>query len=147
MRVDVQIDPDCKDEHAVLHIAKLTPSLQAAIEILERENSSHILTAMAEGRIYVIDQDMIDVIRTEGRELAMYDRQKKRYLLNRPLYELQELLGNNFVRISKSAIINFRRISHVEASFNGTMEVVMKSGMEEVITRSFRRQFRERLGV
>lgn len=67
------------------------------------------------------------MIRTEGRELVLYDRQKKRFLLNRPLYELEKQLGSSFVRISKSAIVNIRQISHVEASFNGTMELVMKT--------------------
>ena len=38
-------------------------------------------------------------------------------------------------------------MSYVEASFNGTMELVMKNGAEEVITRSYRKQFKERLGV
>lgn len=147
MRVELQIDSGCEEPYAVLHIARLTPSLEAALKILEKEGDSHILTAQAEGKIFVIEPDSIEIIRTEGRELALYDRQKKRYILNRPLYEMEEELGKAFVRISKSAIVNFRRINHVEASFNGTMEVVMKNGLEEVITRSFRKQFRERLGV
>lgn len=35
----------------------------------------------------------------------------------------------------------------MEASFNGTMEIEMKTGMREVITRSFRKKFKERLGL
>lgn len=147
MRVEVHIDPGCGEPSAVLHVAKLTPSLQAAIELLEQETSRPLLTAQADGKLFVLDPARVEVIRTEGRELALYDVQKKRYLLSRPLYELQELLGPDFVRISKSALLNFRRIDHVEASFNGTMEVVLKNGVQEVITRSFRRQFKERLGV
>ncbi len=147
MRVDLEIDPGCTEPYAILHIKKLTPALQAAVEILEKEGSDTVFTAQREGKLFFIEPDSIDVIRTEGRELVLYDSAKTRYLLNRPLYEIQEKLGKNFVRISKSALINFRRISHVEAAFNGTMEVVMKNGIEEVITRSFRKQFKERLGV
>lgn len=147
MRVELQIDANCKEPFAVLHISQLTPSLHAAIEILEKEDENGILTGQADGKIFVIDPETIEVIRTEGRELVLYDMKKDRYVLGKPLYELQERLGKKFIRISKSAIINFRRIHHVEASFNGTMEVVMKNGVEEVITRSFRQQFKERLGV
>lgn len=147
MRVELQIDPGCKEPFAVLHITKLTSTIQAAVAILEKENEERVLAAQSEGKLFPLDPDAAEVIRTEGRELILYDRQKTRYLLNKPLYELQELLGKNFVRISKSAIINLRRIHHVEASYNGTMEVVMKNGVEEVITRSFRQQFKERLGV
>lgn len=146
MRVELQIDPAC-EPCAVLRIPKLTPSLQAVIELLERENNQPVFTAQAEGKIFVIEPEKIEVIRTEGRELALYDRQGKRYLVNRPLYELQEQLGCDFIRISKSALINFRRIHHVTASFNGTMDVVMLNGTEEIITRSCRRSFKERLGI
>lgn len=147
MRVEVLIDPGCAQPSAVLRAAKLTPSLQQAIALLEQEDGRGVLTALADGKLFVLDPGRVEILRTEGRELALYDVQKKRYLLNRPLYELAEQLGPDFVRISKSALLNFRRIDHVEASFNGTMEVVMKNGVQETITRSFRKQFKERLGV
>lgn len=147
MRVELQINSKCEDPYAVLHIARLTQTIEAAIDLLERENAESILTGQSNGKIYMIDPEKIEVIRTEGRELVMYDMMNKRLVLAKPLYELQELLGIGFVRISKSAIINLHRIDHVEASFNGTMNVVMKNGVEEVITRSFRQQFKIRLGV
>lgn len=147
MRVELQIDANYEEPFAVLHISKLTPSIQEAIKILEDEGIQNIITAQSEGKVFVIDPQTIEVIRTEGRELVLYNKRKERYILSKPLYELQTLLGRDFIRISKSAIINFRCIHHAEASFNGTMEVVMKNGIEEIITRSFKRQFKERLGV
>lgn len=147
MRIELQIDPACEAPSAVFHIPKLTPAVQAALELLEKEEGDAPLTGQREGKIFVIDPRRAEIIRTEGRELALYDAEKKRYLLNRPLYELQQQLGQDFVRISKSALINFRRISHVEASFHGAMTVVMKNGVEESISRSCRQQFKERLGV
>ena len=147
MRVELQIDANCEEPFAVLHISKLTPAVQEAIKILENEGVQRMITAQAEGKVFVIEPEMIEVIRTEGRELVLYSKSKERYLLSKPLYELEALLGNDFIRISKSAIINFRRIHHAEASFYGTMEVVMKNGIEEVITRSYKKQFKERLGV
>lgn len=147
MRVELQIDASCEEPYAVLHISRLTPALREAVRILENEGSGNTLPAQSGGKTFLIDPENIEAIRTEGRELALYDRQRERYLLNKPLYELQTRLGVDFIRISKSAIINLRRIHHVEASFNGTMEVVMKNGVVEVITRSFKQQFKKRLGV
>ena len=147
MKVELKIDPNCQEPWAVINVAKLTQSLQAAITILEKECEEMIFTAQNNGKIYIIDPVKIELIRTEGRELALYDLKKERYVLNKPLYEVQEQLGKDFVRISKFAIINIKRINHVEASFNGTMEIVMKNGLEEIITRSYRKLFKERLGV
>lgn len=147
MRVELKIDPGCPEPHAQLVVSRLTPSLQAAISLLERENEEEVLAAVRGGKTYILEPGTVELIRTEGRELVLYDVKKQRYLLNRPLYELQEQLNQDFVRISKSAIVNIRRIRHVEASFNGTMVLVMKSGLEEIISRNFRRQFKERLGL
>ena len=147
MRVELKIDPACQEPCAVINAARLTPNLQAAISLLEKEGEENVFPAQRDGKTYLIEPDAIEIIRTEGRDLALYDRQKRRFLLNRPLYELEKQLGKNFVRISKSALVSIRRISHVEASFNGTMELVMKNGVEEVITRSYRQQFKQRLGV
>ena len=134
MRVELKIDLACQEPYAVINAARLTPNLQAAISLLEKEGEENVFPAQRDGKTYLIEPDAIEIIRTEGRELALYDRQKRRFLLNRPLYELEKQLGKNFVRISKSALVSIRRISHVEASFNGTMELVMKNGVEEVIT-------------
>ena len=95
----------------------------------------------------MLDPGQVEILRTEGRELALYDANGERYTVSKPLYELQDCLGREFVRISKSALIRLRSVHHVEPSFNGTMEVVMKNGVKEVITRSYRQEFKARLGV
>ncbi len=148
MRVECEINVDCKEPYAVLHINKMTPAIGEAISLLEKEgNQLSSFIAVREGKSWFIEPETLELIRAEGREIVCYDKLKNRYILGKPLYELEKLLGNRFIRVSKSTIINIRRISHVEASFNGTMEVVIKNGIEDYISRSFRKSFKERLGL
>lgn len=148
MRVECEIDPDCKEPLAVIHIKEMTPAVGEAISILEREGFGlSSLTASRNGKTFFLQPDNLELVRTEGREVVCYDKLKNRYVLNRPLYELEGILGNRFARISKSTIINIRRINHVGAGFNGTMELVMKNGIEDYISRSYRKSFKERLGL
>lgn len=148
MKVECKIDPDCREARAVLHIEKMTPAIAQAISLLEKEGEKPpALTATRNGKTYFLDPDSLELVRTEGREVACYDKLKSRYLLSMPLYELEDLLGRQFARISKSTIINLRRISHVAAGLNGTMELVMKNGVEDYISRSYRKSFKERLGL
>ena len=49
MRVEIQIEPGRKDPYAVLHIARLTPSLQAAVALLEKECEETIFSAQRDG--------------------------------------------------------------------------------------------------
>lgn len=148
MKVECHIDPNCKESLAVLHMKKMTAAVSEAISILEQEgDGTTSLFAEKNGKTYFIDPESIELVRTEGRELVCYDKLKNRYVLHKPLYEVELILGRRFVRISKSAIVHIRRIHHVEASFNGTMELVMKCGLEDHISRSYRKSFKERLGL
>lgn len=105
------------------------------------------LIGVRDGKTYFLEPKDLELIRTEGREVICYDKLKNRYRLDRPLYELERILGEAFVRVSKSAVINIRQISHVSAGFSGSLELVMKNGMEDYISRSFRKSFKERLGL
>jgi len=147
MRVELKIDEKYTEPYVEIHTAKLTPTIQAAILLLQSENESHIITAQQENRTYMLDPKTIIVICTEGRELVLYDSAKQRYIVNKPLYELEEQLSKDFIRISKSSIINIKKIKHIEAAFNGTMKIELEMGIKEVITRNYRKKFKERLGI
>lgn len=146
MKVECKISADYKDPYAVLHINKMTPIVAEAISMLEKEGTAGAtLIAVKNGKTYFMESGNLELVRTEGREIVCYDKMKNRYVLNKPLYELENIFGSLFVRISKSAMVNISRIDHVAAGFNGTMELVMKNGIEDYISRSFRKSFKERL--
>lgn len=148
MKVECRISEDYKEPYAVLHINKMTESVAEIISMLEKENTNSLtLIATKDRKTYFIKPEDISIVHTEGREIVCYDRRRNRYLLDKPLYELENILDNYFVRISKSAIVNISQINHVEASFNGTMELVMENGVTDYISRSFRKSFKERLGL
>ena len=148
MKVECKISADYKEPYAVLHINKMTGTIAEIISMLEKENTNSVtLIATKDKKTYFIKPQDISLVRTEGREIVCYDKHGNRYILDKPLYELENILDICFLRISKSAIANINQINHVEASFNGTMELVMKNGVTDYISRSFRKGFKERLGL
>lgn len=148
MRVECNINADCTEPYAVLHIKQMSPAIAEAISILEKEGVASLsLIAARDGKTYFIEPGDLELIRTEGRDVICYDRLKNRYKLDKPLYELERILGDAFVRVSKSSIVNIRKISHISAGFNGTLELVMKNGITDYISRGFRKSFKERLGL
>lgn len=148
MKVECKISTDYQEPYAVLHINQMTESIAEIISILEKEGTNSLtLAAVKDKRTYFIKPKEIALIRTEDRKIVCYDKLKNRYVLDKSLYELENILDMNFVRISKSAIANIKQINHVEASFNGTMELVMKNGVTDYISRSFRKSFKERIGL
>ena len=148
MKVECKISADYKEPYAVLHLNKMTQTMAEIISMLEKEETDSLTLIGTKARkTYFLKPEDISLARTEGREIVCYDKLKNRYILDKPLYELERILDIHFVRVSKSTIVNIRQINHVEASLNGTMELVMKNGITDYISRSFRKIFKERLGL
>ncbi|MCR5684523.1 MAG: LytTR family transcriptional regulator [Lachnospiraceae bacterium] len=58
------------------------------------------------------------------------------YTVSRKLYELEQELGDrHFVRISKSEIINIRKIKKLDMSVIGTIRIITRNGHETYVSR------------
>ena len=62
--------------------------------------------------------------------------QKERYTVGVKLYELEEELAKkSFVRISRSEIVNYRKIRKLDMSVTGTIRIIMKNDYETYVSR------------
>ncbi|MCL2226342.1 MAG: LytTR family transcriptional regulator, partial [Oscillospiraceae bacterium] len=135
MRVEFKIDPNIGEPFAVIHAPKITPELVVWAEVLEgAKDKSSPLMVTKEDKIFLIGPEQIDIIRTEGGDVKIYNREAQKYIILKPLHEIQERLGRGFFRISKSSIVNISRIDHLSQSFNGTMYIVMKNGVSDYVS-------------
>ena len=70
------------------------------------------------------------------------------YVVARKLYELEQDLSEAlFFRISKSEIINLKRIQKLDMSLSGTIKVVMKDGSETYTSRRNVARLKKILGL
>lgn len=144
MRVEIQISADIKEPYAVIYSDRMTNEIQQIADRLS--SSSNIITVMDNEQIMILQPEEIYMLQTETEQLAVYCQHKK-YITNKPLYRMQEILGNDFMRISKSTIINLKKVNSVEPSFNGTMLVVLKNGNKDYISRKYLPGFKKYLGM
>ena len=70
------------------------------------------------------------------------------YAISKKLYELeQELNPTMFFRISKSEIINIKRIQKLDMSLSGTIRVIMRDGSETYTSRRNVAKLKKVLGI
>ena len=67
------------------------------------------------------------------------------HILRRTLSELEGDLGDGFIRIHRSIIVNVERIQGIELQSAGEYEVVLKSGVRLRLSRRFRKRLQNRL--
>jgi len=148
MRVKVEIDTNLTEMTATIHAPKITPRLTALVTTLEGvEDNASFLIAKKDDKIFVVEPDQIELIRIEGNDIILYNREAQAFTMTKTLQEIYNSLTDNFVRISKSVIVNINRVDHLSNSFNSTMYIAMKNGVSDYISRKYLGDFKKRLGI
>ena len=63
------------------------------------------------------------------------------------LYELEEKLGSEFIRISKSTVINTMHIKSLRPGINGRFEALLNNGETTIVSRQYVVLLKEYLGI
>jgi len=148
LKAEIRLSSDINEPYVTIHSGTLTPEIEELAKRIENENlSGNVFAVKRENLIYILEPNEVQIVRTEGNEIVAYNMAKKRFIVEKRLYEVETLLGLQFIRISKSAIVNIRQIDHVDVRFSGMMNVVMKNGINEYISRRHMGDFKKRLGL
>lgn len=149
MKVELSLSDTIGEPYAVIHAPRMTPEIQTAIDFLasvEKPAREAVLTVERNGRYYPLRLDQLDLVRVEQEQTAVYAG-GERYLVRRRLYELEEQLKGRLLRISKSSLVNPECIESLEPTFSGLMQLNLKNGEKEYISRKYLRAFKAYLGL
>ena len=146
MKVNLFISRDINQPHADIHTNKLTDNISKAMNILENDNSNEILAVKKGSDIAFLQFSDIYMLRVENKKVTAYT-QNNDYSIKKPLYQIEELLNNDFIRISKTTIVNLRKIERVAPSLKGMMFIQLKNGLKDNISRKYLPDFKKALDL
>lgn len=144
MKVDFEIVSSKEQEETVIRAVKKTEYIQAAIDILEHGLSNIIVSNNNER--YLCNLDDIYYVESVDKKTFIYTKAEC-YQTKKRLYELEGELNMNFLRCSKSMIVNIRKIKFVRSELNGRMYAQLLNGETIVISRSYVKDLKNRLGL
>ena len=72
--------------------------------------------------------------------------EKEKYKIKLRLYQLEEKLPHNFVKLNQSCIGNISNIQRFKASFGGSLSVEFKNGYKDYVSRRQLKIVKERFG-
>lgn len=109
--------------------------------LAETKPHSPFLTRVAvktEGRVIFVKTEQIDWIESAG-NYAVLHAGKDAHVIRESLTALEtDLSPNQFLKISRSAIINLDRVKELQPMFNGEHVVVLQNGKQLPMTRGLR---------
>lgn len=134
MKLKIFIDKE-KDEEIVATIHKRTRLIDEIEALVLSENTAGEIVGYDENGIVMLCTDDVEAFFIENGKTYASCTDKKRYRIKSPLYELENILPQNFRKINKSNLANMKHIVRFKTSLNGAVDAQFKSGFCDYISR------------
>lgn len=146
MQFEIKIDSSYTEPKITILTAAVTEEINNLIQRIS-EKDPQIISGSKNGKLEVLDKDdLFRIYASGGRVFAITENGK--YTLRFRLYEIEGKLNpSQFVRISKSEIINLKKVKNFDLSFTGTICVELTNGMTTYVSRRYVSKIKRILGV
>ncbi len=131
------------DEEVLIYVHEKN-ELSEAIEEMVLGYPKQILGYNERGVVNLSTSEVSCFAVYDGRVYAICDRE--RLQVKQRLYVLEEMLGDDFVKINQSCIANIGKIARFDTSFAGSLMVIFKNGYKDYVSRRQLKNVKERIG-
>lgn len=148
MKVNINIISSELEEEVNFNIHNVNPKINEAIELLTSSNKTlkHLL-AKKEDKHYKVNIDDVFYIESIDRKIFIYTKAET-YEISEKLYILEEQLSNsNFIRISKSMLLNINKIYSFYPKLSGNLEALLTNKEKVIISRRYVSNLKNKLGM
>lgn len=146
MKVNLFVSRDIEEPYADIHTNELTENITKAMSILESDHSNDMLAVKKGSDIALLEFSDVYMFRVEEKQVKVYTESSE-YQIRKPLYQVEENLTSDFVRISKTTIINLKKVERVAPSLKGMMFIQLKNGLKDNISRKYLPDFKQALDL
>lgn len=144
MKLELNIDEKVKETLVVVSANKIDKEVQNLINYIEY--SSEYLIGIVENKASIIDIDEIIRVYIEDRKTFVVTL-KDTYVVKKKLYEVENIVTRNFVKISQSEIANIKFIKNLDFSNTGTIVIKYKNSDISYVSRRMIKEFKLKLGI
>ena len=144
MKLELNIDEKVKETLVVVSANKIDKEVQNLINYIEY--SSEYLIGIVENKASIIDIDEIIRVYIENRKTFVATL-KDTYVVKKKLYEVENMVTRNFIKISQSEIANIKFIKNLDFSNTGTIVIKYKNSDISYVSRRMIKEFKLKLGI
>ncbi len=106
-----------------------------------------VLPIQMDERIYMLQVPEIIAIGVENGETTIYTKNMT-YIIHEPLSALERKIGGHpFLRVHRAFLINMKEIKEIQPWFNHTFQLTMSNGLKVPVSRSYMKDFKEKVGI
>lgn len=134
MKITIEVAKPGEEDEIIVRCASLDERLLKVIQSLRTEDQ---LTGYIEDKIVKLPLKEIYYFEAVDNKVFAYTA-KETFEIRKKLYEIeQDYEQTDFLRISKSAIVNVSQIAYVKPIFNGRFEAKLKNDEKIIVSRQY----------
>lgn len=123
MKITIDVDDSLEQDYITIHCKELTDDILELQKTLVSQSSGRLrLSAFQDDVEHFLELKAIIFMESYGNYILIHTA-KDIYRTRRKLYELEELLPRDFIRVSRSTIVNTLRISGIKKNITGASEI------------------------
>ncbi|HDR7707625.1 TPA: LytTR family transcriptional regulator [Bacillus thuringiensis] len=137
MKVNIKIIEKLKEESCTFYIHKVTSFILDMVSTLENSSDNYlIVNSTHKGEQEKISCSTVIYLEYLERKIFVYTKENI-FEIKSPLYKLQSELPYNFIRISKTIIINIHFLNKFSAKANGNLEALLSNRETVIVSRKY----------
>lgn len=142
MKCIITIDKE-HEEEVLIFAHEKTKLIEDILNLINNEN---MFMGYSNGEIHRLNLSEISCFTVEDNKVyALTDKDKLQ--IKHRLYQIEEKLSDDFIKINQSCIANIKKIKKFDTSVSGMLTVIFKNGYRDYVSRRNLKSVKERLGV
>lgn len=145
MKITIETPKEGEEDEIIVRCASLDDRLMKLIAALKTAENS--LTGYMNDRIVKLAPKDVFYFESVDNKVFAYAG-KSVYEVRKKLYEIEEeYTDTDFLRISKSTIVNVAKIAYIRPLLNGRFEAKLKNDEKIIINRQYVIELKNKLGI
>lgn len=144
MKITIEAPKMGEEDEIIVRCADLDERILKLIQALRAEDK---LTGYIDDKIVKLSLKEIYYFESVDNKVISYTA-KETYEVHKKLYEIEQAFEHtDFLRISKSIIVNVAKIAYVKPIFNGRFEAKLKNDEKVIVSRQYVSDLKKKLGI
>ncbi len=144
MKITIEAPKPGEEEEIIVRCTDLDERVLKLIQVLRTEDK---LTGYIDDKIVKLSLEGIYYFEAVDNKVFAYTA-KETYEVHKKLYEIEQAFEHtDFLRISKSVIVNIAKIAYVKPIFNGRFEAKLKNDEKVIVSRQYVSDLKKKLGI
>lgn len=123
MKINIDVDDSRSEDMITIHCHAITEEILELQRILSKQHlGSTKIAVFMDDTEYYVDLNSIIFLESDGNYISVHTDQSI-YRIRKTLYELEEVLPRDFMRVSKSTIVNTALITSIRKNITGASEI------------------------